>query len=368
MPVKRLRGLDTAFLYLETPTNHLHVAWAAVLDTRRAPGAASPRGLSDLIRERLHLLPALRKRLADPHLGYTQPDWIDVDVDPADHCTVHRSADLEAVAADVVARPLDRSRPLWEVHLVEGLGKGRTGMIMKLHHALLDGPSGAELMVQLLDFEPDGPAAPAPRAPLAVDRPPDPQPAGPGGLATRQPGRAACGGRGAQRDGRVAGHAALGPRPPGARRARQLRCPAHAVQPADHRPTGRALHRCRPRRPRQGPTQHGLHGERRGAGDHRRCAPAVPPAPRRAAQLAAAGDGAGVGPRSPVGDGRQPALRPDHHLGHRLQRSPRAVGRDDTRDQRRQAPARGERDGVAGRCPRRRAAAPRPATGAPGRT
>ena len=125
-----------------------------------APGAGSPGRVSDLIRDRLHLVPTLRKRLADPRLGYTQPDWIDVDVDPADHCTVHRSADLEAVAAEVLARPLDRSRPLWEVHLVEGLGKGRTGMIMKLHHALLDGPSGAELMVQLLDFEPSGRADP----------------------------------------------------------------------------------------------------------------------------------------------------------------------------------------------------------------
>ena len=129
------------------------MAWATVLDTRQAPGAASPSCVSELIRDRLHLAPALRKRLADPRLGYTQPDWIDVDVDPADHCTVHRSADLEAVAAEVLSRPLDRSRPLWEVHIVEGLGKGRTGMIMKLHHALLDGPSGAELMVRLLDFE-----------------------------------------------------------------------------------------------------------------------------------------------------------------------------------------------------------------------
>ena len=170
--MERLRGLDTAFLYLETPTNHLHVAWAVVLDTREAPRAASVRSLSALIRDRLHLVPALRKRLADPRLGYTQPDWIDVDVDPADHCTVHRSADLEAVAADVLARPLDRGRPLWEVHLVEGLGKGRAGMIMKLHHALLDGPSGAELMVQLLDFERDGSTSPAPRTPLVVDPPP----------------------------------------------------------------------------------------------------------------------------------------------------------------------------------------------------
>ena len=160
--MQRLGGLDTAFLYLETPTNHLHVAWAAVLDTRRRPDAASPRQICELIRARLHLLPALRKRLVDPRLGYTQPDWIDVDVDPADHCTVHHSDDLQAVAADVLGRPLDRRRPLWELHVVEGLPAGRTGMILKLHHAVLDGPSGAELMVQLLDAQP-GPSRMPPR-------------------------------------------------------------------------------------------------------------------------------------------------------------------------------------------------------------
>jgi WS/DGAT/MGAT family acyltransferase len=160
------------YLYQETPTNHLHVMWAAVLDTRETPDAASFRGLVELIGGRLDRLPALRKRLAKPRLGYTQPDWVDVDVDPADHCIVHQAADLEATAADVLARPLDRRRPLWEMHVVEGLPDGRTGLIMKLHHALLDGPSGAELMVQLLDLDPHPAAAAAPTAPLTVDPPP----------------------------------------------------------------------------------------------------------------------------------------------------------------------------------------------------
>ncbi len=111
--MERLRGLDTAFLYLETPTNHLHMVWAAVLDTRAAPQAASIGALSGLIAGRLPKLPALRKRLADRRLGYTQPDWIDVEVDPADHCTVHTSGDLEGVVSDVLSRPLDRRRPLW---------------------------------------------------------------------------------------------------------------------------------------------------------------------------------------------------------------------------------------------------------------
>ena len=105
-------------------------------------------------------------------LGYTQPDWIEVDVDPADHCSVHHRDDLEAVAAEVVARPLDRHRPLWELHVVDGLPAGQTGMILKLHHAVLDGPSGAELMVQLLDLEPEAGPVRRPSTPLAVDRQP----------------------------------------------------------------------------------------------------------------------------------------------------------------------------------------------------
>ena len=170
--MERLRGLDTSFLYLETSTTHLHVAWAAVLDTRGVPDAGSGRGLCELIGGRLHRLPALRRRLADRRLGFAQPDWIDVAVDPVDHCTVHRSADLEGVAAEVLARPLDRRRPLWEVHVVEGLADGRTGMIMKLHHALLDGPSGAELMVQLLDLEPGLTSTVEPTAAAVVDAQP----------------------------------------------------------------------------------------------------------------------------------------------------------------------------------------------------
>jgi diacylglycerol O-acyltransferase len=172
--MERLRGLDTAFLTAETPTNHMHVAWAAVLDTRRASDAAEPGRLTELIRSRLHRLPALRKRLANAHLGYTQPDWITVDVDPADHISVQRGSDLQAVAARVLSTPLARDRPLWEMHVVPDLPNGRSGLIVKLHHALLDGPSGAELMVQLLDLEPSPPSSDAQFASLPRDREPTP--------------------------------------------------------------------------------------------------------------------------------------------------------------------------------------------------
>jgi diacylglycerol O-acyltransferase len=187
--VERLRGLDTAFLYAETPTNHMHVAWAAVLDTGDAPDAADGRRLAELIGSRLDRLPALRKRLANTRLGYTQPDWITVDVDPADHIVVHDARSLEAVAAGVLSAPLDRRRPLWELHVVP-LGARRSGIIMKLHHAVLDGPSGAELMVQLLDMEPTPTVAAPPAESLAID--PEPTPAALKGVARKRAARGAA--------------------------------------------------------------------------------------------------------------------------------------------------------------------------------
>src|SRR6478672_5352650 len=128
--MERLRGLDSAFLSWETPTNHMHVAWAAVLDTSEVPDAADGRRLAELIGSRLDRLPALRKRLADARLGYTQPDWVTVDLDPADHIVVHDAPKLEAVAGRALSTPLDRRRPLWEMHVVPRLAEGRAGIIM----------------------------------------------------------------------------------------------------------------------------------------------------------------------------------------------------------------------------------------------
>ena len=266
--VQRLGGLDSAFLYLETPTSHLHVAWAAVLDTRRQPDAASLRRICDLIGARLHLLPALRKRLADPRLGYTQPDWIDVDVDPTDHCAVHRSEDLQAVAADVLGRALDRRRPLWELHIVEGLPAGRTGMIMKLHHAVLDGPSGAELMVQLLDAQPKPrhPRRVAARSPSTLNHLVSSWSGSPGG-GPAGGGRAATQMRNALDVWAAVRQWDLDH--PDDRRARHVRCPAHAAEPADQCPAGDQRHGNMLDALDKIRRDTGLDGERRGAG-HRR--------------------------------------------------------------------------------------------------
>ena len=177
-----LRGVDSAFLYLETPTTHLHVAWAAELDATSRPESASPAALARLVQSRLPNVPALRWRLAYPKVRSTHPVWVDGDVDAAEHIVAHDPAPLAEVAGRIMGEPLDRGRPLWELHVVPELPDGRVGLIMKMHHALLDGPSGAELMAELLDLEPidppppsAAPAAPPASAPKPADEPPTPR-------------------------------------------------------------------------------------------------------------------------------------------------------------------------------------------------
>jgi WS/DGAT/MGAT family acyltransferase len=152
--VERLSGQDSSFLALETPTTHMHIGWAAFLDPqgRRPP---AERDLHRLVTDRIGRLPAFRHRLASARLGLVQPDWLDAEVDPVHHVVVHDTTDLATLCGDVLSVPLDRSRPLWELHLAPHLPDGRVGLVMKLHHAIVDGPSGAELMVALLDLEPE---------------------------------------------------------------------------------------------------------------------------------------------------------------------------------------------------------------------
>ena len=104
--MQRLGGLDTAFLYLETPTNHLHVAWAAVLDTRGSSDAAAPGRICELMRARLHLLPALRRRLADPRGTRNRIGSMSTSILPTiARCRRRRNLSEEAVAADVLGPP-----------------------------------------------------------------------------------------------------------------------------------------------------------------------------------------------------------------------------------------------------------------------
>jgi diacylglycerol O-acyltransferase / wax synthase len=160
--MRRLTGLDASFLYLETPNNHMHVAGTFVFDPADVPGGYSFDRVKELIGNRLHKLPPFRWRLVEVPFGLHHPIWVeDPDFDLDYH--VRRSAvvapggdrELADFAADVMGRQLDRRRPLWEIHIVEGLANGHVAMVSKTHHAAIDGASGAELSANLLDLTPE---------------------------------------------------------------------------------------------------------------------------------------------------------------------------------------------------------------------
>ena len=161
----RLSGLDAVWLYLETATAHMHVGSVLVLDPSDAPEPLTRDRALEYIEQRLHLAPAFRRRVASVPFRIDHPVWFDdPDFDLRYH--VRRAAlpspggmnELAEYAADVMSRRLDRSRPLWELHLVEGLEGGRMALVTKTHHAAVDGVSGAELLAAILQITPDQPA------------------------------------------------------------------------------------------------------------------------------------------------------------------------------------------------------------------
>jgi WS/DGAT/MGAT family acyltransferase len=168
--MRQLTSLDAQFLALETPRQSGHVAGLAILDTSTtASGALTCADIQALIAERLPLLPPLRWRLREVPLGLDYPYWVDdIDFDLDFHV---RELALPAPGSDaqhaeqvarITSRPLDRARPLWELYLLSGLESGHTAMLTKIHHALIDGMSGAEIMGLLLDLEPEGRNVPVP--------------------------------------------------------------------------------------------------------------------------------------------------------------------------------------------------------------
>jgi diacylglycerol O-acyltransferase len=161
--MERLSGLDASFLYFETPSMHMHIAMTAVLDPSTMPDGYDIDRIREGIAARLHLLPPFRRRVVEVPFRLHHPLWVeDPDFDLDYH--LRRVAvpspggphELAELAAQIASTPLDRRRPLWELHVVEGLADGAFGMIFKVHHCAVDGVSGAELMVSLFDLEPTG--------------------------------------------------------------------------------------------------------------------------------------------------------------------------------------------------------------------
>src|SRR4051812_10178935 len=162
-PMQQLTGLDAAFLAMETRTTYGHIGSVIVLDAAAAAQPLTLDRLTEHVESRLHLLPPYRRRLLRVPLDLDQPYWIDdADFDIEFHVRElalpkpGNDAQLADQVARLHARPLDRSRPLWETYLIHGLSGGRLGVYTKIHHSAIDGVSGNEILTALLDLSAEG--------------------------------------------------------------------------------------------------------------------------------------------------------------------------------------------------------------------
>lgn len=175
--MRQLSALDAQFLNVESATTFGHVGAMLVLDLATAPGGkVSLDDVRDLLEARLHLVGPLRQRLVDVPLGLGRPYWVD---DPDFDIEFHlrdltlpdpgEDQQLAEQVARIHARPLDRTRPMWEMYLIHGVSGGRSAIYSKVHHSAIDGTSGAEILEAILDITPE---------PLEVEPPDQPwQPA-----------------------------------------------------------------------------------------------------------------------------------------------------------------------------------------------
>src|SRR3954453_15201727 len=139
---EQLTGMDAAFLALETPELPMHVVGVLILDP--AGGADfSVKRLRQVVADRLHLMPPFCRRLVDVPLSLDKPYWhYETDIDLNHHVVREQLAgsDLRSLGdlvGGITSKPLDRSRPLWELHVIEGLDGGRFALIAKVHHSTL---------------------------------------------------------------------------------------------------------------------------------------------------------------------------------------------------------------------------------------
>lgn len=161
--MQALTGLDASFLYLETPNSPMHVGGLAIIE-----GPLEFDTFRDIIQSRLHLVPSFTQRLVEVPLSLDYPYWID---DPnfnlsrhMHHTALPQPGDwkqLRRLASRLFSQPLNRNRPLWEVVFIEGINNipqvppGSVAILSKIHHAAIDGMSGADINSIIYDMTPE---------------------------------------------------------------------------------------------------------------------------------------------------------------------------------------------------------------------
>jgi diacylglycerol O-acyltransferase / wax synthase len=179
---ERLTPLDASFLHTETASAHMHVAWRGRFEPDPARPAITLGRVRAQVASRLDGAPRFRMRLAFPPGGFAAPVWVDAEGFDLRRHVLALAGDDEVLprrefaerADTVLSRPLDRSHPLWEIHLAPRLDDGSVGLVMKIHHAMVDGKSALAVALLLLDLDPHAPEPAAPLEAWTVDRAPGP--------------------------------------------------------------------------------------------------------------------------------------------------------------------------------------------------
>jgi diacylglycerol O-acyltransferase len=158
----RLSGLDASFLYLESGAQLMHVCGLIVVDPATVPGGYDFESFKKELSNRVSGVAMFNRKLKFVPGGLDFPVWVlDDEFDIDRH--VHRLAvpapggerELSEVAGHLAGIPLDRSRPLWEMYVIEGLDSGQIAVFSKMHHASVDGVSGSNMLSHLCSLEPD---------------------------------------------------------------------------------------------------------------------------------------------------------------------------------------------------------------------
>lgn len=156
--IERMTGIDAGFLYMETPSVHMHTLKIAILEQDEALTYDS--FVAGML-ARLKRLPPLRRRVVEVPFGLNHPVWVtQARIDVPHHIRRHRIGgpnntgsmrDLEKLIGMIASTPLHRDRPLWELHYCEGLEGGKVAVVGKMHHALADGAAANALLANVTD-------------------------------------------------------------------------------------------------------------------------------------------------------------------------------------------------------------------------
>ena len=156
----RLSPLDASFLHIEDGVSHMHIASVAIFEGPPPPFA----DVVEMVSAKLDLVPRYRQKVRFVPFQLGRPVWVDDVHFNIEYHLRHTAlpspggeSELRKLVGRVMAQPLDRSKPLWEIWVVEGLDDGRWAILAKTHHALVDGVSGTDLLAVIMDLSPDAP-------------------------------------------------------------------------------------------------------------------------------------------------------------------------------------------------------------------